>query len=373
MTVSSAHCSDQKIAVVLPDLRLGGAQRVLLQLAEQFADAGHAVDIVVLHDSGSLRQELSPRLRLRLLLPATAPAGIVLAGLVFPKLWRYLRRERPSAVLSSMTGTNLLVAAAHWAGASRAQLVLREAVAIANAPGRLKRMAMRLLYRRADALIAVSQGVAADLLALGLDPRRVHAIPNPVDRTRLQQLAGAPPSPVPALDGPYVIAIGRLIAQKDHACLLEAYAQSTLRQSHRLLIIGGGELMAPLQAQALQLGIGARTHFVGALDNPFPLLVRADLLVLSSRWEGYPNVLLEGLALGVRVVSSDCPSGPRELLRDGRYGQLVPVGDVPALAAAMERALLLPPVNVDGLLVEQSPAAIAVRYLALLVATARAP
>jgi glycosyltransferase involved in cell wall biosynthesis len=355
-----------KIAVVLPDLRLGGAQRVLLQLAEQFVDAGYAVDIVALHDSGTLHQELSPRIRYLPLLPATAPVRMALAWSAFARLRRYLREEQPGAMLSSTTGTNLLSAAVHLCSGSTARLVMREAVALENASGHVRPALMRVLYRRADALIAVSLGVAEDLLALGLDPRLVHSIPNPVDRAKLLKLA-AQPLPAALTDfGPFVISIGRLVAQKDHSCLIDAYAQCALRRSHRLIIVGGGELHDALRAQATRFGVGARVHFAGALENPYPLLAAADLNVLSSRWEGYPNVLLEGLALGVRVVATDCPSGPRELLRDGRYGELVPVGDAPALAAAMDRAVQSLPARVDALLAEQSPVAIAARYLAVL-------
>ena len=168
------------------------------------------------------------------------------------------------------------------------------------------------------------------------------------------------------MQDPYVVSVGRLIAQKDHGTLLRAYASSGLRRDYRLIVIGDGPERNRLQMLAEDLGIQDRVDLPGALSNPYPLLSGAALHVLSSRWEGYPNVLLESLALGVPVVATDCPSGPRELLRDGSYGHLVPVGDIVAMAHAMDEA-----VNTSGkygieVLALHHPQAIIANYLAIL-------
>jgi len=148
--------------------------------------------------------------------------------------------------------------------------------------------------------------------------------------------------------------------------LLQAFSISELRRSHRLIIVGEGERRANLESLIRSLGMEDRVVLAGAMDNPFPVLQGAALLVLSSRWEGYPNVLLEALALNVPVISTDCRHGPRELLDGGRHGSLVPVGDPAALASAMDAGLQPPSYAGDAVLAAHNPHVIASRYLALL-------
>lgn len=355
----------RKLVVVSPDLALGGAQRVLLQLTQRWVEAGCAVEFVALKGGGELRSELPSGVTLRELVNQHGPQGVGLALSAFPRLVRYLRTARPDGVLSSVTGCNLLVSAAHMASGSTARLVLREATH-APAQGALaRRVLMRAWYARADALVAVSAGVAGELIRFGLPPAKVHTIANPVDAERLQRLAksGAPP---PAMPARYLVAVGRLIPEKDYGCLLRAFALSNLKVTHQLVIVGGGKLLGELRALAEVLGIGDRVLWLGAISNPYPWMAAAELYVLSSCHEGYPNVLLEALALGVRVVATDCRSGPRQLLQDGRYGLLVPVADPSALADAMLRALRMPAVDAAPVLAEHSPQLVAGRYLALL-------
>jgi len=274
-----------------------------------------------------------------------------------------LRAIKPDAVLSTLTGTNLLTAVACMLARGRVRLVLREASSIVNTRSAFKRRAMRWVYRRADTIVAVSDGVADDLRGLGLPGDRIRVIRNPVDLVRLRHLAGVGPM-LPEIGGtPYIIALGRLTEAKDYQTLLRAYVYSELRRSHRLLIVGEGEQRVVLEGIVRDLDIADCVLFPGALDNPFRMLADASLLVLSSRWEGYPNVLLEALALNVPVVSTDCRHGPRELLGDGRYGRLVPVGDAVSLARAMEAELLHPSQCSPAILESHSPQFIASEYL----------
>lgn len=356
----------QRIALVLPDLRLGGAQRVLLLLAKEFLATGRQVDIVSLVDDGQLIADLPAGVAYRALTQRGKSRGAWLAVTAIPGLIRYLREQRCDAVLSSMTGTNLLTVLAHIRSGRRGRLVLREAASIDNTRSRMTRWLMRRLYRRADNLLAVSTGVADDLVQLGLDERAIRVVHNPVDAGQLRMLA-AEGKPLSALRGePYIVSIGRLTEQKDHRTLLRAYATSALRLSHRLVIVGEGEERLALEALAHELGIQDRFDLPGALANPYRVLKDAALHVLSSRWEGYPNVLLECLALGVPVVATDCAAGPRELLEGGRYGRLTPVGDCMALAQAMAAELQQPTQGVDELLKTHRPELIAKRYLAVL-------
>lgn len=323
--------------------------------------------MAVLLGGGPLRSDLSDAVILHELIDA-APAvkGFALARRVFPKLASLMRTVKPNVVLSTMSGTNLLTALACMRTHSRARLVLREAASLANAKSILKRQAMRWLYRRADALIAVSTGVAEDLRGLGLAKDRIHVIHNPVDVSRLRHLANIGLPLVSQEKLPYVVSIGRLAKQKDQRTLLYAYSVSALRESHRLVIVGEGERRAELEQLACDLGIVDRLILTGTLDNPYRVLAEASLHALSSRWEGYPNVLLEALALGVPVVSTDCPFGPREMLDNGRYGRLVPVGDPARLARAMEDELARPSVGIENVLASHNPRTIASLYLNVL-------
>lgn len=359
-----------RILLVLPSLERGGGERVLLQLAGSFAASGREVHVAALLGGGPLRLFVPYGVKLHELIDASdAPRGLALAWKALPRLASLIRTIKPHAVLSTMTGTNLLVTLVCMVTRIRARLVLREAASLVNAKSALKRLAMRSLYRRADGLVAVSAGVAQDLRGLGLPDDCIHVIRNPVDVDRLRHLAevGLPLSGHG--DEPYVVSLGRLAQQKDHPTLLQAYAASALRASHRLVIVGGGEWHGKLKQLADELGLGNRVLFTGAMDNPYRVLADAELHVLSSRWEGYPNVLLEALALGVPVVSTDCPHGPREILGGGLYGRLVPVADAATLSRAMDEELKQPSSSVEVVLAAHLPQLVASSYLALLDGT----
>ncbi len=356
-----------RILLVLPSLERGGGERVLLQLARSFLAAGREVHIAALLGGGPLRSHVAEGVVLHELVDARdATKGLALARRAFPKLVSLLRAIKPHAVLSTMTGTNLLTVLACMRAHGRVLLVLREAASLVNTRSALKRQAIRLLYRRADGLIAVSTGIAQELSGLGLAEDRIHVIHNPVDVDRLRELAGVI-LPVEVRDKmPYVVSIGRLAEQKDQQILLRAYAASALRGSHYLIIVGEGDQRAMLERLAQTLGISDRVVLAGTLDNPYAVLASASLHVLSSRWEGYPNVLLEALVLGVPVVSTDCPFGPREMLDDGRYGRLVPMRAPAALAHAMEEELARPSAGAESVVAAHDPRMIASLYLAVL-------
>jgi len=355
-----------RILLVLPSLERGGGERVMLQLARSFIAAGREVHLAVLLGGGPLRGEVPDAVVLHELIPAGRARGFWLAWQAFPRLVSLMRTTQPDAVLSTMTGTNLLTVLACKRSHGHARLVLREASSLVNAPGFFKRGAMRWLYPCADMVVAVSRGVAEDLQGLGVPDDRIRVIHNPVDRDRLRYLAGIGPV-LPGLEGaPYVIALGRLTEAKDYPTLLRAYATSQLRHSHRLVIVGEGEERAKLETTARQLGIADQVLLPGAMDNPFRVLAGASLLVLSSRWEGYPNVLLEALALDVPALATDCRHGPRELLDGGHWGRLAPVGNVAALARAMDSEVEQPSSADEAVVTSHNHPVIAAYYLTVL-------
>lgn len=355
------------IVIVLPDLRHGGGQRVLLGLSRQFVSLGHQVEVVSLVADGELVKEIPEGVCYRAIQRSTIRGGFRLALVALLPLVRHLRETRPDAVLSSMTGTNLLTTIAHFCAGQPGRLVLREAVSLRNAVNPITRWLIGWLYRRAPVIVAVSAGVAEDMIRLGLDPNVVQVVYNPVDSARIRHLASqSEPGPQAFDRRPYVVSIGRLTIQKDQRTLIRAYAASRLRHSHRLLIVGEGEERPELIGLVRELQIEDSVELIGELTNPYPILARAALHVLSSRWEGYPNVLLEALALGIPVVATECHAGPRELLQDGRYGRLTPVGDHLALARAMDAQLKVPAPDAESAIAAHEPETVARRYLDLL-------
>lgn len=325
----------------MPSFRGGGAERVLVTLAHSLAAHGMASDIVVAQNEGPNLPHLSPGTRI---VDLSAPR--VLAGL--PGLVRYLRDEKPDAMLSALPHCNVVAILARYLSKAPTRLVLSEhttaSLSAANASLRRARLLPHLMkrsYGRADAIVAVSDGVADDLASLiGIDRARITRIYNPVVSPQLNVLAEAPLEHAWFAEGqpPVVLGVGRLTAAKDFATLVRAFAAVRERRPARLLILGEGDERLRLEALVHELGIVADTSLPGFVDNPYPFMKRAAVFALSSRWEGFGNVLVEAMACGAPVVSTDC-DGPREILQAGLHGRLTAIGDPLALARAIEAQL----------------------------------
>ncbi|QCQ22763.1 glycosyltransferase [Desulfoglaeba alkanexedens] len=369
-----------RIALYLPNFAGGGRERVMLHLAEGFLAGGYSVDLVVNRAEGAYLGRVPQRadvvelkrhnviLGRLLALRATSPKGwrALARPVLFSRkpsgelrylgsLVRYLRTYHPAGLIAAGPYCNLN---AVWARrlvqvCTRVMLTAHNTLSRMIADKGRKGAKWRELpfligciYRQADAIVAVSQGVADDLSSTaGLPRERITTIYNPVVTPELAALPAAP-APHPWLeDGgpPVIVAAGRLVPQKNFPLLIEAFARLRRRRLARLLILGEGEQRGELEALASQLSIAADVALPGFVANPYAAFARAALFVLSSDYEGLGNVVIEALACGCPVVSTDCPSGPAEILDNGRYGELVPVGDAAALSAAMARALDAPP------------------------------
>ena len=357
-----------RVALLLDNLSAGGVQRVALTLAETWRARGLAVDLLVCREGGAMADQVPPGVSvtrlaraggfdagrgalraagwragpvLRLLRHGHTPAALR----ALPALCEYLRAVRPAGLWSAKPMTSLLALWARDLAAVPTRVVaveqthLGERVRGAAAPyWREVPALVRTFYPDADALVAASQGVAADLgQRLGPAAARVEVLPNPV---RMPDPAGVP-APHPWLEGalPVVLGIGCLNAQKDFASLLQAFAQLREQRPARLVILGEGPLREDLEQQSRQLGIAADCLLPGFVREPAHWLRHAQLFCLSSRYEGFGMVVAEALACGCPVVSTDCPSGPAEILAHGRHGHLVPVGDPRRMAQAMQAAL----------------------------------
>jgi glycosyltransferase involved in cell wall biosynthesis len=201
---------------------------------------------------------------------------------------------------------------------------------------------LRWLYSQADAIVAPSNGVADDLSAVtGLQRNSLRVIYNPVvSRSMLSKAQETPDhSWLKSSQLPVILGIGRLSKQKDFGTLIQAFAQVRRQLKSRLVILGEGELRSELERIACNEGVQEDVSLPGFVRNPYPFFKNAKVFALSSRWEGLPNALIEALACGTPVVSTNCPHGPAEILADGRFGQLVPVGDVTAMAKALLKVL----------------------------------
>jgi glycosyltransferase involved in cell wall biosynthesis len=334
--------SKYRIAIYLPSLCGGGAERVMLTLANAFASRGLDVDLVLAEATGEYMSEISPDVRL-----VDLRSSRVMTSL--PALVRYLRRERPRVLLSAMSHANVVAVWARALAGKSIRVVVSQHNNLSQSKQlytevreRIMTWMIRPSYVRADAVIAVSKGVADDLAREICYPvERINVIHNPVDLTRIRQQAREHidhPWFLPH-EPPVIMSAGRLAPEKDFVTLLRAF--SLLRKTHtaRLVILGQGALRAELQNLVSELGIEADVSMPGFVGNPFAYMARARVFVLSSRTEGLPTVLIEALACGCSVVSTDCPSGPVEILEDGKWGRLVPVGDLGALANAMAATL----------------------------------
>ena len=336
-----------RLAIFLPGLYDGGAERIMLNLAEGLAGRGYAVDLVLAEAVGPYLSEVPPSVRLVVLNTRQLRSSRTLAAL--PGLVRYLRRERPEVLLSNLSYANIV---ALWAGRLSGvpvRVVVTEHNTLSVAGQELSPWYRWLLlqlvktfYPWANDVVVVSRGAADDFVqATGLPSERIRVIYNPIITPELRGKAEA------ALEHPWfaagqppvVLAVGRLSGQKDFGTLLHAFARVRETCTARLLILGEGEDRPMLETLIERLSLQGNVEMPGFVANPYAYMAHARLFVLSSRWEGLPTVLVEALFCGLPVVATDCPSGPREILQGGQFGRLVPVGDVGALAQAIEAGL----------------------------------
>ena len=327
-----------RIAVLLPALRPGGAERMSVHMARKWLAQGISVDFVLQQARGELLHQLPGTARV-IDLSADRARNVMLP------LCQYLRRQRPDALRAAMWPLTVIAPLAAKVAGFHGRVVISE-----HAPqslsyagkgrshGFLMRLSMRCLYPWADARIGVSSGVVEDMASLsGMRSESFVRIHNPAAVGRvLERSKGG--LPIPNGGGPLVLSVGTLTAVKRHDLLIEAFALLD-HPSARLCILGDGVERERLEALVCALGLQSKVFLVGYQSDPTPWYANADLFVLSSAHEGFGNVIVEALEQGTPVVSTDCPSGPREILEDGKYGALVPVSDAGALAVAMQASL----------------------------------
>lgn len=330
------------IAFFLPSVRAGGAQRVIVNLVQGIAERGLPVHLVLAAVDGAFLDQLPPAvrvvdLRARRLLRSLGP------------LAAYLRREQPRVLVSSMSHANLIALWAAKLARRNTPVVVTVHTSVSQAnptrsglADRLSPYLVRTFYPWAASVVAVSRGAADDLIRTsGLPGDLVRVVYNPVITPEILTLVRQAPDHAWFAPGEplVIVGVGRLTAAKDFPTLIRAFAEVRRHRPVRLIILGDGEERPKLEALIAELGVAEDVALPGFRSNAMAYMARSALFVLSSAWEGLPTVLIEALAAGTRVVSTDCHSGPREILQEGRLGPLVPVGDAPALARAILQAL----------------------------------
>ncbi|MER9001578.1 glycosyltransferase [Mesorhizobium australicum] len=329
---------DARIAVFIPSLRAGGTERAMLTLAREFDRRGLVTDLVLGCATGEYLPLVPDSIRI-----VDLQASRMLFSLF--GLIRYVKAEQPRVMLSALPHANILAIVSSFLSRQGVRTVISERSNLSRtlADTKLVRerflpFLMRMTYGYADRIIAVSHGVADDLIrGIGLDPNSVEAIHNPLDVEHIRAQASAPiDHPFADEDGrSLLVAVGRLDFAKDHATLISSFSRVVRKRPVKLAIVGEGPLRASLQTMIDELELRSSVALIGFSKNPYPWMRRAALFLHSSRREGFPNTIIEAMACGARVVSTNCESGPAEILEDGKWGRLVAVGDVQAFAAAI--------------------------------------
>jgi glycosyltransferase involved in cell wall biosynthesis len=345
------------IAFCISSFRVGGGERVTIDLANEFARLGHSVDLISLQDAGEYRNQIDPQVRL-----------IVMQArrmfLSLPQLVRYLKRESPEVLLANDEHTQLYSILAKIISGAPTRIVGRVGSMYSRILGEQRgwkkvrlTFILNQLYPKLDMLIAVSKGVRDDIISVSrIDPARVVAIYNPKDIADIMARAQEPVAHEWFTNKslPIVVGVGRFRnIPKNFQLLIRAFARVQKEVASRLVLVGRGQDEDRMRALAGELGCAEAVLFAGYTDNPYAYVAKSDVYVMPSLWEGMPNGPIEALICGTPVIASDCASGPREILApdtDYRaritsgveyapYGVLTAVNDEDALVEALTRLL----------------------------------
>lgn len=331
---------------------MGGAEKVFVSLANKFARSGLNVDLVVVRRSGPLVAELDCKIRVTYL------SGGREIWSRFPAICRYLASAQPEVVLSAFVQVNVMVVLARRITWARCRVVISEHSMFSVSHGSNNRVSRRqrlfpclarFAYPLADEIVAVSDGVADDLADVtGLARDRITVVYNPVEQThvRRREASGRGENKTATAR---LVCCGRLEPAKDFPTLIYSLQRLSKSRAVHVDLLGDGSQEEALKMLAKQLGVDELITFHGYVADPFEFYQCADVFVLSSAWEGFGNVLVEAMACGLPVVSTNCPSGPAEILANGAYGPLVPPGNAIALAEAIA-SVLDNPVDTDALI-----------------------
>jgi glycosyltransferase involved in cell wall biosynthesis len=330
------------ICIVLPNLAGGGAEKLSVNLANSWVDSGHNVEFILMNKQNDFSSIISNKIKITILSVSR------ISGIIIP-LRMHITKERPDIILSAMWPMTSASVVSWLLSGKIGKLFLSDhnmlSISAKNNPNisyLFLSILMKLTYKFASGVIAVSKGVKHDICNLSLlSDNRIKVIYNPI-ATGLN----TPDFSKDAIINVWgeevqhrVLSVGSLIEQKDHETLIKAISLLSDIGNLKLVILGKGHLYNKLESLIEKYKLQNRVELAGFVSNPDKWFSSADLFVLSSRWEGFGNVIVESLEYGTPVVSTDCPSGPSEILNDGTYGKLVQVGDIVELADAIRQGL----------------------------------
>ena len=318
--------SKQKISLILPNLSGGGAQKVLIGLANSFVRSGVSVDLVLVHAKGPYLKDISAKVNI-----VDLNRKRVLFSIF--SLARYFKENRPSSSLVTLHHMSIVTVIARAISMIDFKLIIRQPNYLSktvpqNLLTKYYLSIVRFMFNKSDGVVGISQGVSDNLVLNGV--KNVRTIYNPLDYSYIHSMSRIENNL--KVSQPLIIGVGRLENQKNFSLLIKAFSIVTRTTAAQLCILGEGSLREALEKEASDLKVSNRVSFPGFVDNPYVYMRKADVFVLSSRWEGFGNVVLESLAVGTQVVSTNCPSGPAEILENGKYGKLVRLDDAEDLA-----------------------------------------
>jgi glycosyltransferase involved in cell wall biosynthesis len=333
----------KKVLLFIRALHGGGAQRAMVRYANALSSKEYDVCILTLDSSGAFSNELNTNVKVIIL-----SANRILSAI--PQMIMCIRNIRPNVIMVTEPACNIALIIANMFSFTKSRLLIREglfpSVAVKESPYIQTRIAYRLapfFYKKADVIVAIASEMADDLSEfLNLPRKKITLIPiNPVVTSELYEKAGQDIQHPWVVDKniPVIIGVGRLEAQKDFETLIKSFCLLRKDVYCKLLILGEGSLRESLSLQISNSGYASDIELVGFCSNPFPYMSNCDVLVLSSRYEGLPNTLIEALACGAPSVSTDCKSGPKDILDHGKYGCLVPVGDEVMMSNAIKETM----------------------------------
>lgn len=344
--VPSHSQKDRLLSFFIPDLTVGGAEQVTVNIVNGLSDRGYNITLLLSRFDGELDSRLAADVDVTVLPPSRT--SVFGAAAHLPSLVTYLRRERPVALFPHLTQVSVVALAAARLVETDTLVIPTHHSAFGTSAGRtardvvLQQLTTRL-YPLADRVITVSEGVADSIVAqTAVDRNDISVLYNPVEVETVRDQGRDPVEHEWIEDDEtrVLLSVGRIAQQKDLKTWLRVF-NKVHEQNPRVrgVLAGKGPQREEVMAFADRLGIGDVVSMPGYVQNPYGFMHRSDVFLLSSKFEGLPTVLVEALACGCPVVSTDCPSGPREILDDGRYGHLVPVSDIDGLASAVEQTL----------------------------------
>ena len=322
-----------------------GVDRIVTNLLPEFGNTKHSFDLLTIPGHGPYSNNLPDNIKLRRL-PALNQST------VFPGLIWYLYHHRPHILLTASHKLNRAALLARIITGVSTRIAIRMGMSVTAKIEEMKSTksqalqdSMRKWYPQADAVITPSQGVGNDLIEIaGINSKNLHVIPNPLINDMFYSMADKPVNHPWLKDSevPIILSVGSLEARKDFSTLIRAFSKVKEKKQCRLLVLGEGKQRNKLLELAEELGVGNHVDLPGYDENPYRYMKNASVFVLSSRREGASAVIVEALACGTPVVSTDCPSGPAETLQNGRYGKLVPIGDHESMAEAISTTIANP-------------------------------